>query len=106
LSEWIERFSRQAVAGLDTSYSPVVTTEHLAAVGPVLIPALEDFIRTHPEGETRTLASILLLSFGSTTGLSDVIAELRREGPNAILAARKLQEAKIDGSREMIVNVL
>jgi hypothetical protein len=102
----IQQLAEQAVRGLAVSSSPVITTDWLSRLGPVLIPSLEKFVDSAAPGEKRVAAGCLLLYLGSQKGVKDVLDELRSGGPNEFLAANKLVKAKIPEAPALIIERL
>src|SRR3954463_4428138 len=62
------------IEGYRHTSNPLIYAERLAILGPSIVPELEGLYRLLDRGEAKTALGILLLHWGSRTGLADAIA--------------------------------
>jgi HEAT repeat protein len=102
-----EAMVHAAVQALVQAHNTVIFADYLSRLGPCLLPHLEELYQSHLSGEfLRTTVALLLLHFGSRSGVKDAMAALNRDNQNRFLAASKLGNAGISEAVEPIAALL
>lgn len=102
----IDEIMGVAVQGLEHTTNKSLYADWLSRWGPMIVPDLEKLYLASATGETRTHAAIMLLYFGSSVGLTDVMAALTPEDPLQFFAASKLANAGIVEASAPIMDLL
>ena len=102
----ISMIADEAVNALSLAGNKIIYADRLSRLGPVIIPSIEKRFVSYPDGELKTTAALLLLHFGSTSGLSQLMSVLSRDNENCFLVATKLANAGINEAAEPILQLL
>jgi len=94
------------IEGYRHTDNPVIYAERLAILGPSIVPELEALYESFDKGEPKTALGILLLHWGSSMGLAEVLEAVETDGPYALLATMKLAKAGAHEASRAITNLM
>lgn len=102
----IDILLKKAVAALENSSNRFLVAERLNRFGSIVVPHLEQLLKSSTNSEVKILASLVLMQLNSKTGVSILLNAIRDDEEYAILAAQHLAQAGIKDAVEPICDRL